>query len=154
MSAAVEIAGPDEGDWCVVSAMSETHAVQLALRRYHARKTRERRERLDAENRCKCGRDRDRDGKLCSVCWEGQHASRARRRAQGFAPGPRDEAARVGHWQERRRELRETIRLEVLQEVRGAWQRAPHTLAFAQWLAEQIGAALRMPGEPKGEEAA
>lgn len=143
----VPVEGEPERDWVIVEAETAAQAERKAFNLYCARKKRLRVRSLHAEGRCSCGRvqDRPRPGggflKTCSTCQEYRRRDHARRRQKGFTPQPRDEVARVAAYQERVRDRKAEIRLEVLLEVRRWWKEAPHTLAFAERLKTEIESA-------------
>lgn len=135
----VEIEGPADVDWVVVHAANEESARVKAVRKYHAQKQKERRARLHAEGRCRCSRIQDRPGfKTCSVCANDRQKQHEKRKAVGFEPRTRDEEARVEAFLETNRERRQSLRLEVLLEVKRWWREADHTEAFARKLATEI----------------
>lgn len=136
----VEIEGPANADWVVVHAADEEGARVKAVRKYHAQKQKERRARLHAEGRCRCGRTQDRPGSVtCSVCASDRQKQHEKRKARNFEPAPpRDEAARVEVFQATMRDRKTAHRLEVLLEVKRWWREAEHTEAFARRLATEI----------------
>ncbi len=138
-----ELLGEPGEDWTIVTAETEDQARVKALRRYFARKKRERIAKLHEEGKCRCGRLQDRPGKLtCTVCAHDRQQQHEKAKARGFEPAPpRDEGARVESMRETLRERRESYRLEVLLDVRRWWKEAEHTEAFARKLAEEILAA-------------
>ena len=138
------------GDWEIVEAETEDQARVKAVRKYFARKKRERIARLHAEGRCRCSRMQDRPGfKTCSVCALGRQRDheKQKQRAEGQPSPPRDEGARVETMQATIRDRKASWRLEVLLEVKRWWREAPHTEAFAQRLATEILVAGGSPGQ-------
>lgn len=136
----VPIEGPPDTEWLVVEADDAEEAGRLARNLYARRKRKQRIAQLHAEGRCRCGRPQDRPGKLtCRVCAEGRARSHEKRSWRSEAPPiVRDEEQRIASLQQRQRDRRAEIRLETLLEVRDWWQKAPHTLAFAQRLVDEI----------------
>lgn len=134
--------GPADADWVIVQADTAEAAHRRAVNLYAARKKRERIAQLHANGQCRCSRKHDRPGKLtCSVCAERRKVDHQRRIDAGPAPRVRDEAARVASFQQRSRDRKMEIRLEVLLEVRSWWQQAAHTLDFVERLGKELLAA-------------
>lgn len=148
--------GPGHDRWVVVQAADEKEAQHKAYNVYCARKKRERRTTLRAAGQCVCGRKQDRllvggprsrKGGLaltCSVCAarrQGHHLNAKAHPGRTFvqAMAERDESARVASNQDRQRDRRAELRIEVLLEVRRQWQRVP-TGAFTRWLEDEIKA--------------
>lgn len=138
----------------VVRAESEPEARKLGYNLYCARKKREAKKRKYANGQCVCGRKQDRQKpngnmfKVCSVCKERadqvyrpQHEQRVKDGTVGQIP--RDEAARVAACSQRVRDRKAEMRLEVLLEVRKAWQNSNTTGQFTKWLSEQVTQALQ-----------
>lgn len=120
-------------------AASAKSAAKLAYNKYHAVRLAARRERYEAEGRCKCGRRRDGESpaerafKTCVGCralHKPQHA-RATARLKGlpFEPPP----SKSDHFAARRVEEK----LDTLRQVQDQFQR--NTMRnFGLWLAAQI----------------
>lgn len=143
-----EVKSPGHSRWIVVEAADEATAKQRAYNMYCARKKKEVRIRNHAQKKCTCGRPQDRtngDGtlkKTCSVCAVRQaawHADNYKRHQEGnFEPKVRDEAARIEKCKERVRDRKSEIRIEVLTEVRAAWQNSNTIGHFTAWLKQEI----------------
>lgn len=134
--------GPADADWVIVEAETAEAAHRRAVNLYAARKKRERIAQLHANGQCHCSRKQDRPGMLtCSVCSERRKVDHQRRLQAGPAPRVRDEAARVASFQQRSRDRKREIRLEVLLEVRAWWQESAHTLEFLERLGKELLAA-------------
>jgi hypothetical protein len=104
---------------------------------------RERAKRLKEQGLCRCGRKNDRPGKTrCSSCVTRECGySERRRAAQRGEPVPKLD--RLQALTDRREADRQSIRRDVLIEVRAAWVRANSSDEFARWLKEQIEADRR-----------
>lgn len=130
-------------------------ASQLWYRMYCNETKKETRVRLDAENRCRCGRARDRkhpDGswmKTCATCAAYQTAANERyqQRIKDGTVGThvRDEQSRVNLNLARQRDRRREIRLETLVAVRQQFWGTATVREFVEWLDGEIKA----EAEPK-----
>jgi hypothetical protein len=130
---------PDTPDGAVVYVLAETEDV-ARFKAYKERQKvvqRERRERYRSEGKCAwCGRDREEPQfNKCRVCRERNRVHRAR--SDGKLPPlkPGEKGARI---QERRLELRDMVRLEVLLEVTRTLMELRDVRAFRAWLSGQI----------------
>jgi hypothetical protein len=129
---------PETPDGAVVYVLAETEK----LARYKAYKLRqkliqrERRARYRADGKCQCGRELDDpEFKKCTLCRQRNEVHRAR--SDGKLPPlkPGEKGARI---QERRLELRDMVRLEVLLEVSTKLLNCRSNREFKQWLEDAI----------------
>lgn len=145
-----------------VLAGGPLHAEERARDHYNlycAKKRKAVRARNHAAGKCVCGRPQDRprpdgDGflKLCAVCAE-RHTATVERARQRPAPAARDESTRVEKCAARVRDRKNEMRLEVLLEVRTAWESAPNNQAFTRWLRGEVAQALAPRAEAEPEAA-
>jgi hypothetical protein len=143
----VEREGRDEGAHVLyVPARDQREAGRAAWNLYCRRVMHVRRAKLKAENRCRCGRANDREpGKRCSICLEEDKKYKKRQRARE-AGKPIEPLNRQVALNKRREQERQEVagtaskstRLEVLIEVREAWQSATSNGAFTRWLRQAI----------------
>lgn len=144
---------PKHDRWVVVQAATEQEAGIKAYRLYTAGKKRAARERLKAEGRCRCGRQKDSDvrrgvraGKeaaYCSVCLERsavyhQRSKQTPERTHAEAMAARNEPARLEVQRTFQRDRRSELRLETLLEVRSQWRANSTVGAFSAWLEQAI----------------
>lgn len=137
-----EIDGAGASDWLVVRAETEELARRKGYNLYCAKRKRARITQLHAEGRCACGRCQD-DPQFvtCEVCRERMKRHHERAKERGGEPGPpRDEVARVAAFQERHRERKTEVRLEVLLEVRRWWIEARNVGLFGARIQKEIEA--------------
>jgi hypothetical protein len=153
--ACVQVAesGDASHDVFYVQAATRSEAGRRAWNAYCKVNQTRRRAKLAAEGKCPwCGEKNDRPkGRRCRACllrdskYERDRRARARARGEDVPAPDRSVAIAARANEERRR-----IRLTILREVRTAWRDAESTLAFIQWLRDE----LEQLGEPAQAEAA
>lgn len=138
--------GPKDPEGGVFHVQAATAAEASKLGRavynqYTKLAMRERAKRLKEQGLCRCGRKNDRPGKTrCSACVTRECGYSERRRAvQRGEPVPKLD--RLQAITARREADRQSIRRDVLMEVRAAWARAETIDEFARWLKAEIEAA-------------
>lgn len=121
-----------------VLAESAQDAAKQALNAQAARLLQARRERYDAEGRCRCGGKRDRpEFKTCARCATRRdlHFERKAAKLRGETVEKPDRRTVL---QERKRSEADDLRLEVLREVQQAWFNNRTVGAFSKWLNGEV----------------
>jgi hypothetical protein len=133
---------PETHDGAVVYvlAVDEDAARHKAYKLRQKLVQRDRRARYRADGKCAwCGRDREEPKfNKCQVCRERNRVHRAR--CDGKIP-PAEPGEKGARMQERRLELRDMVRLEVLLEVARKLMELRDVRAFREWLSREIKAA-------------
>jgi hypothetical protein len=135
-----------------VEASGREKATEVALRRYNARLRLERKATLISEGRCGwCSRKTDREpGKKCTKCLSREVERSAERRK--IERGELTERTpRLSPNTERAAEQFRKLKIELLREVKAAWENAPNNASFTRWIEHNLSKLL---AESPAQEAA
>lgn len=162
VKSAVRVDSPGDSDrrfYYIQAQDKATACAEGAFRynQYALKKVQERRARLRAENKCKCGRDREPDTKSCAVCkarmsaynktrsvaskkeLEERHSAGDPRVIKMSHGAFRDDSIRIGANRARVRDRKSEMRLEVFIEVKKKWDcKNVSYKSFEQWLEDEI----------------
>lgn len=145
----------------VLQAESAVDAAKRAREIYNrvcADRVKADRARRKAEGKCACGRPRNRPHPLggtyqnCAVCAARIEACRENARQRPVTQ-PRNEHAKAAACTARVRDRKQEMRLEVLTEVKQAWEDSRNNQAFTRWLSAELAKALA-PAQPAAAEVA